>query len=303
MVNLKINLLQYFEILNLSNGCYSPVKDFMTKSEIDDVIFKLKYKKKFFPIPIYFNISKKKYDELLKQKQFIIIYKQKKIGIFTIKSIFKLNKKKYLKPYFGTSSTEHNGVKNFINLKDYFVSGKVQLENKIKIPIGFKPNYWRAKFKNKKIKTIAGFHSRNIPHSTHEKLHDLALKTCNGLFIHPMTGKLKKGDFTRNAIIKSYKIYLNKKNNKNIFFHEFLSFARFGGPREAAFHAIVRKNFGCTHFIVGRDHAGIKNFYSKYASQNFCLKHQKKIGIRILSLQEPYYCKKCKLWNDKRLYE
>ena len=79
------------------------------------------------------------------------------------------------------------------------------------------------------------------------------------------------------------------------FFEEFLSYARFGGPREAAFHAIVRKNFGCTHFIVGRDHAGIKNYYSKYASQNFCKKYKTKIGLKILSFKEPYYCKKCRI--------
>jgi sulfate adenylyltransferase len=294
VLSLKIDSLQYFEILNLCNGCYNPVKNFMTKNEIENVIFNFKYKKKFFPIPIYFNISKKEYDKLLNKKNFILTYNKKKIGIFYINSVFKLDKKKYLKKYFGTSTIAHTGVKNFNNLNDYFISGKVKLEKKIKIPNSFRPRYWRTKFKNKRIKTIAGFHTRNIPHSTHEKLHDMALKVCNSLFIQPMTGKLKKGDFKRDAIIKSYKIYLDKKKNKNIFFDEFLSFARFGGPREAAFHAIVRKNFGCTHFIVGRDHAGIKNFYSKYASQNFCIKHQKDIGIDILSLKEPYYCDKCK---------
>ena len=164
----------------------------------------------------------------------------------------------------------------------------------MKFPNSFKPIYWRSKFKKQKLKTIAGFHTRNIPHSTHEKLHDLALEKCDGLFIHPMTGKLKKGDFTRKTILKSYKIYLKKKKNNKVFFDEFLSHARFCGPREAAFHAIIRKNFGCTHFIVGRDHAGIKNFYSKYASQNFCKKNKKKIGLKILSFKEPFYCKKCK---------
>lgn len=294
MLSLKINSLQYFELLNLVNGCYLPVKKFMNKSEIENVIFNYRFKKKFFPIPIFFNISKNDKNKIEKEKNFQIVYNHKKIGIFNIYDIFKLDKKKYIKKYFGTISKNHTGVKNFINLEDYFISGKVKLNKKLNIPNSFKPVYWRLKFKKKKLKTIAGFHTRNIPHSTHEKLHDMALEKCDALFIHPMTGKLKQGDFTRSAILKSYKIYLKKKKNNKIFFDEFLSNARFGGPREAAFHAIVRKNFGCTHFVVGRDHAGIKNYYSKYASQNFCKKFKKKIGIKILSFKEPYYCLKCK---------
>jgi sulfate adenylyltransferase len=294
--SLKINSLQYFEILNLINGCYYPVNKFMNKNDIENVIFNYKFKNKFFPLPIHFNISKSDQEKLKNETNFQLIYNKKKIGIFYINDFFKLNKKKYLKKLFGTESKNHTGVKNFTNLKDFFISGSVKLNKKIKFPTSFKPYYWKSKFKKYKLKSIAGFHTRNIPHSTHEKLHDIALEKCESLLIHPMTGKLKKGDFTRETILKSYKIYLKRKNrNKKIFFEEFLSYARFGGPREAAFHAIVRKNFGCTHFIIGRDHAGIKNFYSKYASQNFCLKNEKKIGLKILSFKEPYYCKKCRI--------
>ena len=293
MLSLKIDSLQYFEILNLINGCYSPVKKFMNKNDIENVILNYKYKKKFFPIPIFFNISDEDKNKIEKKNNFNLIYNHKKVGIFYINDVFKLDKKKYIKKYFGTNSKSHTGVKNFINLKDYFISGTVKLNNKLKFPNSFKPNYWKSKFKKQRLKTIAGFHTRNIPHATHEKLHDMALEKCDGLFIHPMTGKLKKGDFTRNSILKSYKIYLKEKKNNKVFFDEFLSHARFGGPREAAFHAIIRKNFGCTHFIVGRDHAGIKNYYSKYASQNFCKKNKKKIGLKILSFKEPFYCNKC----------
>jgi sulfate adenylyltransferase len=296
--SLKINSLQYYEILNLVNGCYSPVNNFMNKNEIENVIFNFRYKKKFFPIPIFFNISKNDKKKLERETKFDLIYNFKKIGVFYINDIFKLDKKRYVKRYFGTNKKNHTGVKNFISLEDHFISGKVQLNKRIGIPTSFKPTYWKLKFKKKKLKTIAGFHTRNIPHSTHEKLHDIALKKCDGLFIHPMTGRLKKGDFTRSTILKSYKIYLKKKRNNRIFFDEFLSNARFGGPREAAFHAIVRKNFGCTHFIVGRDHAGIKDYYSKYASQNFCRKFTKQIGLKILCFKEPYYCKKCKIMKE-----
>ena len=95
------------------------------------------------------------------------------------------------------------------------------------------------------------------------------------------------------------KKYIKKKN---ILFGVFNSYPRYGGPREAVFHALVRKNYGCTHFLVGRDHAGYKNFYKKYESQNFCKQIEKKIKIKILKFNEPFLCKKYNIiLNDKKI--
>ena len=283
----------------MSNGCFSPVYKFMNDKEIKDVIFKYRFKKDlFFPIPIHFNISKRNKKLIYKSRSFKLSYNSKIIGKFNIESIFKLEKKKLLKKYFGTTSMKHIGVRNFINLDEYFVSGKVKLFKNFRTDDNFSPKFWKKKFKLLRLKKIVGFHTRNIPHATHEELHKIALKSCDSLFIHPITGNLKKGDFKRSVILKAYRIYLKTIKFKNVYFSELLTFARFAGPREAAFHALIRKNFGCTHFIIGRDHAGIKNFYKKYESQSFCKKNQKKIGIKILAIQEPYYCKKCKIMRS-----
>lgn len=299
MKNLKINYVQYNEILNLTNGFYSPVKKFMNKNQIISVLNEYKINKKyFFPIPIHFNISKKEYKEISNKKRIKLLYKKKLIGELNVEKIFSLDKKKYVQKYFNTSSLKHQGVKNFMKLKPFFVSGAVKLSKLNRSPKEMSVNYCKNMFKKKNFNSVAGFHTRNIPHATHEFLHEIALKQCDALFINPMTGKLKKGDFKRNIIVKSYKIYLKEKSKKNIFFSEFLSFARFAGPREAAFHALVRKNLGCTHFIIGRDHAGIKDFYKKYESQNFCKKNEKKIGIKIIAIKEPFYCKKCRLMRS-----
>ena len=116
------------------------------------------------------------------------------------------------------------------------------------------------------------------------------------------------GQFKRNEYKSNYIINLNKKlvdkiyKKKNILFCVFNSYPRYGGPREAVFHAIVRKNFGCTHFLVGRDHAGYKNFYKKYESQKFCKSNEKRIKIKILTFKEPFLCKKHNtVLNDRKL--
>ena len=118
-----------------------------------------------------------------------------------------------------------------------------------------------------------------------------------------MIGQFKKNEYTEKAILKTNSKLVKKiYKKKNIFFALFNSYPRYAGPREALFHALVRKNYGCTHFLVGRDHAGAKNFYKKYESQKMCLKFQKKLKIKIISFNEPYLCKGCKNIVNKKCY-
>ncbi len=271
-------------------GSYYPLKEFNNKKEFLSILKKKKFKKKFFPIPIFFDISKGQKDKIKSGQKVNLYFKKDLIGFLFNFKFYEINKDSCLKDLFGTKSKKHPGVQNFLNTGKYFVDGKIKITNKKIIDEKKYPIYWKKIFKKKKIKNIAGFHTRNVPHSTHEKIHDYSLRKCKNLFIHPMTGKLKKGDFKKKVVIGSYKILT--KNKKNVFLGEFSSHARYGGPREAMFHALVRKNFGCSHFIVGRDHAGVNGFYGKYDSQNECLKNQKKIGIKILPIKEPYYCSK-----------
>ena len=119
--------------------------------------------------------------------------------------------------------------------------------------------------------------------------------------IHPLIGQFKKGEFKENVVIKSnYKLVKEIYKKKNIFFALFNSYPRYAGPREALLHAIVRRNYGCTHFLIGRDHAGIGNFYKKYESQKKCLKFKKKLKIKIIPFNEPYLCSKCKIVVNKK---
>ena len=150
-------------------------------------------------------------------------------------------------------------------------------------------------FFKSKLKTIVGFHTRNVPHRAHEWIHNFALKKCDGLFIHPLIGQFKKNEYKEKIIIQSnLKLINDIYKNKNIFFGLFNSYPRYAGPREALFHALIRKNYGCTHFMLGRDHAGVGKYYTKYESQKLCIEHEKYLKVKIISFKEPYLCTSCK---------
>ena len=295
MSYLNLDSIKYNEILNIKFGVYHPLKRFVDKKEFISISKNFKSSKnKFFPLPVYFDISKVERNRIENLDKIDLIYKRKKIGLLRKYSSYKINKNKYLKLIFGTKDKIHPGVKKFLQSKEYFLSGDIDLKNKLFINKKNYPHFWVHKFKKEKIKSIAGFHTRNIPHKSHEWIHDYGLQKCQALFVHPMTGHLKKGDFKRNIVLRSYKVLIKIKKIKNFFFNELKTYARYAGPREAMLHAIIRKKFGCTHFLVGRDHAGVENYYGKYESQKKCKKIEKKIGVKIITFNEPFYCKLCK---------
>ena len=121
-----------------------------------------------------------------------------------------------------------------------------------------------------------------------------ALKKCGALFIQPMIGQFKLNEYKDKTIIKTNKKLVKIYNNKKIIYGNYFSFPKYGGPNEALLHALVRKNYGCTHFMVGRDHAGISDYYDKYASQLKCKKLENKLLLNIIKFKEPVLCLTCK---------
>ncbi len=185
-------------------------------------------------------------------------------------------------------------IKNRGNL---FLAGKVIKKEEFthnKYTIVNSPSEVKEIIKKLKLKTVAGFQTRNIPHKAHEFIHRLALEQVDGLLIQPLIGKKKVGDFTSETVIKTYKHLIKSYYpKKRVILSGLATAMRYAGPREAIFHAIIRRNFGCTHFIVGRDHAGVGKFYKEYEAQDLCIKMEKQLGIKILAFKGPYYCTKC----------
>ncbi len=298
-MDFKLNYKQYSDFINIANNVFYPLKNFVNKKEFISILEKQKIKNKFFPFPIFFGLNKNQFNKIKKKDKLIFFYKSKKIAIIDNLKFYSLSTKKIGRKIYGKKFENHPYFKIFSKDNYIFLNFNIKKKFKHKTePDNFvSPSKFKKKIKY--IKYLSSFHSRNVPHAAHQWIHKKLLIKYGGLLIHPLIGQYQKGEY-KDSIIMETNIKASKflKNNK-VFCIPFLSYPRYGGPLEAALHAIVRRNYGCTHFWVGRDHAGYKNFFSKYQSQRYCKTNQRKLGINIISEREPFFCKKHNIITNK----
>jgi len=299
--NITIDKNNLFQIINLKYKVFFPLTNFMDKKNFLSVIKNFKLQNNtFFPYPIALNLkvkSKKKLDLINK---FNVIYKNVKVCEIKNPSVYTFNKNErynILKSLYNTTSSLHPGFKKYQKNNIYIGGSIINFNNKIIRQFNFdKPE--KVKKKLIKLKKICGFHTRNIPHNGHIWVHNLGLKKCKNLLVQPIIGSYKFNEYSEHALIKGHKNYINikkkiLKKNQKIILSFLLLQPQYSGPREGMLHARIRKNYGCTHFLVGRDHAGYKNYFKSYATQKYCLKYEKKLGIKIISYKSPKYCINC----------
>ena len=293
-----ISLDDYYKAYNLHTGVYSPLSSFVGSSDLISISKELKLKDGiFFPLPVYMPLRDQNLSGHIMGKKVELIYDSNLVGFIEVLEVYEPDKEDLCISIFGTKDNKHPGVKYFLNEPKYFISGKPSICIAPKFTnekYFMSPDQVKSEKLKRGFKSLAGFQTRNIPHRAHEHLQRTALETCDGILIHPLVGWKKPGDFTQEAIVRSYKILIDNFYPKdNIIFSLFFSPMFYAGPREALFHALVRKNFGCTHFIVGRDHAGVGDFYELYEAHKVAYEFANSIDIKFLLLRGPYYCKKC----------
>ncbi len=289
---------QIKEIKNIARGVFSPITGYMKRDDFESVVKNLRLKNgTIFPLPIFLGVDKRQAKDMALGKKITLIDESgREIALLSVEDTFEYDKSKIAKNIFKTTDQKHPGVKNLFMASDVFIGGKIFLLDNSKKPYyqyNLDPKETRVLFAKKGWQTIAGFQTRNVIHRGHEYLHRCVLEFMDGLFINPVIGIKKSGDFRDDLIIESYKKVISEYYPKRKVVFSILPYQmRYGGPREAVLHAIIRKNFGCTHFIVGRDHAGVGNFYGPYDAQKI-FSEIGDIGIEMIKLDEAFYCKKC----------
>lgn len=290
--SLSIDKTDYINAINLQAGIYNPLKGFVTHKEFKTILLKNKIYNTNFTIPINLFCSKSNAEKFKINDSIDLKYKNEIIGFINLKSKFKIQKKNLLRSIFGTSSNFHLGVNNYskkIKNKNFSLGGKVFLK-KNKIKKFFYTNIFTTLKKLQKNEHLdACFSTRNIPHIGHNLIQKKIIEENNNLSIFLILGIKNKYD--PKTLLNSYRALRNNKSFKklNIFFIYLPTF--YAGPNEAFFQAKVFENMKFKYFYVGRDHAGYKKFYNKYASQKIF--NKMKLKIEIIKYNEPMMCKFC----------
>jgi pyruvate kinase len=300
LTKLKVSKEILMDAEQIAIGTYSPLEGFMTEKDLNSVLNNMRLTNNIiWPVPILLPIEEAFSKQLKKNDEIALTSQNNEIhAILQVQETYKINKEEVCKKLYGTTDIKHPGVKHLLSNSNIMLAGKVSLVKPLSSEFKqyeLTPKQTRKIFDEKKWSRVVAFHTRNVIHRSHEfiQLYALDNESCDGLFVHPVVGKKKPGDFHADTIIKSYEIMIKEFYPKNkVVLGVFSTFSRYAGPREALFTAICRKNFGCSHFIVGRDHTGVGKFYHPHASHKIFDKFPD-LGIKPILFDEVVYCVKC----------
>lgn len=283
------------DLENIAMGIFSPLDGFMVEEDLNSVVKDRRLTSGLpWTIPVILDFDATELSGI--GKQAALYSGGQLLATIDVEQIYSFDKKRLAERVFGTLDASHPGVAKVLQTKEKILGGKVQLLGRTSDEFGsyrLSPIEVRAAIEQKDLKTVVGFQTRNVPHLGHEYLQKIALTFTDGLFVNPVIGKKKSGDFKDAVILESYRVLLEKYYRKErVLFGTLETEMRYAGPVEAIFHAIVRKNFGCSHIIIGRDHAGVGNFYGPYAARAIFADFPD-LGITPLPFDEFFYCKRC----------
>lgn len=262
---IRITRREWCDIQLMAQGALSPLIGFMGKEDFETCIKDMHLSDgTLWSIPITLSAS-----EPPKKDEVALEYEGKIWSKVIVSDVFRPDKEKEAEMVYGTTDLAHPSIAYLKSIGNWYVGGEVFVLELSDFGPKFKTcEETREEFKKQGWSRVVGFQTRNPPHRGHEYIQKCALEICDGLFINPLVGETKKGDIPPAVIMQTYSVLVDKYYpNDRVLLVPLPASMRYGGPKEAIHHAIMRKNYGCTHFIVGRDHAGVGNFYGPFDAQ------------------------------------
>lgn len=290
------------DVLNICQGVYSPLEGFATPQELETVLKDMRLPSGVpWTIPIILDVDRAQAASL--GDRVLLSHHGAPFARLDVTHRFAWDREAAARDIFGTTDARHPGVARMAAMGEMLLGGPVSLTAEPPSPFprySLTPSETRVLFDARGWRTVVGFQTRNVPHLGHEYVQKTALTFVDGILIQPVIGRKKPGDFRDDVIIAAYErlvegYYLRERAVLAILQSEM----RYAGPREAVLHAIIRKNFGCTHFVVGRDHAGVGAFYAPYAAQEIFDRFPD-LGIVPLFFTAFFHCRRCgSIVNEK----
>jgi sulfate adenylyltransferase len=291
------------DLIMMGIGGFTPLEGFMGYEDWKGVCDEMTMADgTFWPIPITLSTTKGQADSIKIGEDVALVDEEtgEIMGIMTVREKYTIDKEYECKQIFKTTDLEHPGVAKVMSQGEVNLAGPVKVLSEGKFPTEFKGIYMRPAetrnaFEEKGWSTVAAFQTRNPMHRSHEYLTKIAIEICDGVFIHMLLGKLKPGDVPADVRMKAINALIENYYVKDtIMVGGYPLDMRYAGPREALLHAVFRQNYGCSHLIVGRDHAGVGDYYGPFDAQKIFDEIPKDaLEIKPLKIDWTFYCYKC----------
>ncbi len=291
---------QLADLEMLAVGAYSPLRGFMNRADYVSVVDTMHLSNGLpWSVPITLTITPQQAETVKIGSEIALMNEQGVLqAVMTVEDKFSYDKRHEARMVYRTEDEAHPGVKVVYSQGEVLLGGPVRvvaLQPQLFPEHRLTPVQSRAQFAERGWRRVVGFQTRNPVHRAHEYIQKCAMETVDGLFLHPLVGDTKGDDIPADVRMRCYEVLLeNYYPTQRVVLGVLPAAMRYAGPREAIFHALMRKNYGCSHFIVGRDHAGVGNYYGTYDAHTiFAEIDAEKLGIIPMFFDHTFFCRAC----------